>query len=296
MMADLVLPLYSAMEDWGTHVADYQPHQHVIGIQQPLMQPLYPETQGFGDVMLSLLKRRKAKGYEAYKDYYAYLQAAFAALPETMKNGLDNKSFWAAALQAGVLNVKTTRKAIKPRAISFKVAEVNDDQEYPFFLVPSARLGMWDGRHANIPWLQEAPDQISKVVWNSWAEMHPRTAQRLGVKTGDAIRITSKQGSIVTRVYAYKGVHQDVIAVPLGQGHDDYGRYAKGRGVNPLKILGLGVDRKTGELAHHSTRVKASRTEAEGMMVKIGGSDVQAGRKIVATVTAGVFARTEGEV
>ena len=296
MTADLVLPLYSAMEDWGTHVAGYQPHQHVIGIQQPLMQPLYPETRGFGDVLLNLLKRRKAKGFGAYKDYYAYLQAAFAALPETMKNGLDDKSFWAAALQAGVLNVKTRRKAIKPKAVAFNIPKVSDDQEYPFFLVPSARLGMWDGRHANIPWLQEAPDQVSKVVWNSWAEMHPRTAQRLGVKTGDAIRITSKQGSIVTRVYAYKGVHQDVIAVPLGQGHDEYGRYAKGRGVNPLKILGISVDRKTGELAHHGTRVKASRTEAEGMMVKIGGSDVQAGRKIVATVTAAAFERTEGEV
>ena len=296
MMADLVLPLYSAMEDWGTHVADYQPHQHVIGIQQPLMQPLYPETRGFGDVLLSLLKQRKAKGYDAYKDYYGYLRAAFSALPENLKNGLDNNSFWAAALQAGVLKIETQRTALTPKAVDFKLRTVTDDHEYPLSLVPSARLGMWDGRHANIPWLQEAPDQISKVVWNSWAEIHPRTAQKLGVKTGDAIKISSKQGSIVTRVYVYKGVHQDVVAVPLGQGHDEYGRYAKGRGVNPLKILGVTVDQQTGELAHHGTRVKASRADAEGMMVKIGGSDVQAGRKIVATVTADVFERTEGEV
>jgi len=120
---------------------------------------------------------------------------------------------------------------------------------------------MWDGRHANIPWLQEAPDQITKVVWNSWAELHPRTARKLGVKTGDAVRITSSEGTIEANVYVYKGIHPDAIAVPMGRGHEAYGRYAQGRGVNPLKILKPVTDAKTGELATVATSVQVARTE-----------------------------------
>ena len=33
-------------------------------------------------------------------------------------------------------------------------------------------------------------------------------------------------------------VHPDVIAVPLGLGHTEFGDYAKGRGVNALDLLG----------------------------------------------------------
>ena len=166
--------------------------------------------------------------------------------------------------------------------------------EYPYHLIPSPRLGMWDGRHANIPWLQEAPDQISKVVWDSWAEIHPKTAEKLGVKEGDYLKITSAQGTIETRVYIFKGIHPDAIAVPLGQGHTEYGRYAKGRGVNPLKILSPVRDGKTGELAMYGTRVKVAKSGRNETLMKLGGSDTQHGRKLVATITADVFRRTEG--
>ncbi|HFD92087.1 MAG TPA: molybdopterin dinucleotide-binding protein [Gammaproteobacteria bacterium] len=294
-MADVVLPMHSAMEDWGTHVAAYQPPgQAVIGIQQPLMQPLYEQTRGFGDVMLSLLKMQKVPGYSDYADYYAYLRDAFSALPDSLKNGASDNDFWASALQKGVLAVESSGGSLTANVVDFDLPE-NPAQEGAYTLLPSARLGMWDGRHANIPWLQEAPDQISKVVWDAWAEMHPSTARKLGVKTGDAIKITSDSGSIEANVYVYKGIHPDAIAVPMGQGHEAYGRFAKGRGVNPVRILALNTDGKTGELAHHSTQAQVSKTRVRDAMVRFGGSETQLGRKIVATVTADVYERTEGE-
>lgn len=294
-MADVVLPMYSPLEDWGTHVASYQPGQQIIAIQQPLMQPLYDQTRGFGDVMLSLLKMQKVEGFSDYPDYYAYLRDAFSALPDSLKNGASDNDFWAGAMQKGVLPVETAGGgALAANVVDFDLPE-NSAEDGAYHLVPSARLGMWDGRHANIPWLQEAPDQISKVVWDSWAEMHPRTARKLGVKTGDAIKITSANGSIEANVYVYKGIHPGAIAVPMGQGHEAYGRYAKGRGVNPLKILALNTDGKTGELAHHSTSVQVSKTTVRDAMVQFGGSETQLGRKIIATVTADVYERTEGE-
>ena len=294
--ADLILPMASYLEDWGTHVVDYQAGEGLIGIQQPLMQKIHPETKGFGDVMIALLKMRNVPAYSQYDDYYAYLRDAFTSLPAALKmQAGSEKVFWEQALQKGFLTVNRTKQPLATRTVAINLPEMSQDSGYPYRLIPSARLGLWDGRHANIPWLQEAPDQISKVVWDAWAEIHPKTAAKLGVKEGDLLKITSAQGSIEAKVYIYKGIHPDAIAVPLGQGHEEYGRYAKGRGVNPLKILDPVVDKKTGELAHHATRVKVAKVDKpHDTLVRFGGSETQVGRKIVATVTADQYERTEG--
>lgn len=293
--ADLILPLASAVEDWGTHVSPVQTGASEISIQQPLMEKLYSETRGFGDVMLDLLKLRKSNAYSGFDDYYAYLRNAVKNMPASDKMNSSSDD-WAMALQTGLVSVKGKTSDLTSRSVPINLPKVADNQQYPLHLVPSARLGLWDGRHANLPWLQEAPDQISKVVWDSWAEMHPKTAARLGIKQGDAIKITSSHGTIVTNVYLYKGINQDTVAVPMGQGHEGYGRYAKGVGVNPLKILNPVTDSKTGELALFATRVSVSAASAgsAGDLVRIGGSDTQVGRKLVATISADVFERTEG--
>ncbi len=293
-LADVVLPLASSYEDWGTSVAAYQPHDKVIGVQQPLMQPLYKETKGLGDVLLSLLKSKGVDGYAGFDDYYAYLRKAFSDMPASVKQGKSDKAFWSAALQSGLINVGTASGSIKAKAPKVQAVGYEANSDYPFHLVPSARQGLWDGRHANIPWMQEAPDQVSKVFWDSWAEIHPKTANALGVKEGDFIRIESDQGVIETQVYIFKGVHPDVVAVPMGQGHENYGRYATGVGVNPLKILSPTTDESTGELANHATRVRVAKTGAKAPFPRLGGSEQQAGRLLVGTVTADVFRKTEG--
>ncbi len=294
MRADVVLPIHSPYEDWGTHVAGYYGNQ--ISIQQPLMEPLNPTTRGFGDLLLGMLKMRGVAGYADFEDYYGYIRQAVAALPAEMKAdaGSEDK-YWQQVLQRGLIPVQRKPRSLTAKAIAVSLPDYAQDSEYPYHLVPSPRLGMWDGRYANIPWLQEAPDQISKVVWDSWAEMHPLTAQKLGVMEGDVIKITSDQGAIEAAVYIYKGIHPDAIAVPLGQGHEkEFSRYAKDRGVNPLKILSPVREAKTGELALYGTRVKLAKAGRNEALVKLGGTDQQMGRKLVATVTADVFRRTEG--
>ena len=80
----------------------------------------------------------------------------------------------------------------------------------------------------------------------------------------------------------------------MGQGHEEYGRYAKDRGVNPLKLLNPVKEEKTGELAMYATRVNASPTGDREVVVRLGASDTQVGRKFVITVPAKQVNRTEG--
>jgi molybdopterin-containing oxidoreductase family iron-sulfur binding subunit len=295
MAADLVLPMNSYLEDWGTQVPANQAEDSAIHVQQPLMVKLHEQTKGFGDILLALLKQRKKDEYGQFEDYYAYLRNAFAAMPAAVKqDAKDDNAFWNGALQRGVIAVSPKAKSLTSTVVSFSdpVTEGGDG----LTLLPTARLGLLDGRHANLPWLQEAPDQISKVVWDSWAEMHPNTAAKFGIANGDLIRVTSAQGSLELRAVLLKGMHVDAIAIPLGQGHEAHGRYAKGLGVNPLKLLDANKEAKTGELAMHSTRVTVARLgPADAMgIVRLGHSDTQMGRKLVVTVPAEQVRRTEG--
>jgi molybdopterin-containing oxidoreductase family iron-sulfur binding subunit len=297
MSADLVLPLASYLEDWGTQVPAQQPQQTAIKVQQPLMEKLHADTKGLGDILLSLLKLRKQEEYSQYNDYYAYLNHAFAAMPASVKGAVSNdKSFWIGALQTGIVKLPAAPKMLSSNVLP--VAELKDvnGEGDTLHLLPTPRLGLWDGRHANLPWLQEAPDQISKVVWDSWAELHPDTAARFGIKQGDTIKLSSAQGEITLRAVLLKAVQRDSVAVPLGQGHDAYGRYAKGLGVNPLKILDPVKEAKTGELAMYATRVNVVRVGPATALgiVRMGGSDTQMGRKLVGTVPVEQVRRTEG--
>ena len=295
MMADLVLPLTSSLEDWGSHVTPYPTGVDEISVQQPLMQKLYNETRGFGDIMLAMLKMRNVQAYAGFEDYYGYLRNAFDSMPADMHNATE-KDIWMEAQKKGVLGVKGNMRSLRNNSVTVSLDVPADNIQYPYHLVPSARLGLWDGRHANLPWLQEAPDQISKIVWDSWVEMHPKTAAKLGVKQGEVVRVASEAGAIEGKAYVYKGISEYAIAIPMGQGHEEYGRYAKGRGVNPMQIVSKLTDGKTGELALYATRVQVSRVgTTDDPLVTMGGSNTQVGRKIVATVSADVYERTEGE-
>jgi anaerobic selenocysteine-containing dehydrogenase len=294
MSADLVLPLSSPYETWGTHLSPYQPKDAAISISQPLMLQLHPDTKSLGDILLSMLKFHKAEGYDKYKDYYAFLRDQFNAMPDSVKHGKSNDDFWSDSVQHGLIKAPETGGTLKVSLGDAKQPGYQVNSGFPMHLVPSASPNMYDGRSANLPWLQEAPDQITKVYWDSCAELHPKTAAALGVKEGDYIRIESDQGAIEAQVYIYKGIHVDAVAVQMGRGHEEYGRYAKGNGVNPLKILSPAMDEKSGELATHATRVRISKTGRSGDLPRLGGSETQVGRRLVGSVTAAVFRRTEG--
>lgn len=286
--ADVVLPMASSLEDWGTHIAAYDSDKPALLLQQPLMEPIFDNTRGFGDVVLGLAKAAGAAGLDDFDDYYGYLRAAISAL---MNSELETD--WNAVLMKGQIDLPVYQRRLNANHLSL-TAPKSQGAAGKLTLITPARQGMWDGRHANLTWLQEAPDQISKVVWDSWAEVHPKTAARLGVEDGDYLNITSAGGTITTRVFVYKGVHPDAICVPMGRGHTDYGRWATNNGVNPLSILDAAFDATTGELATSATLVDVKKAGKNRQFATLMEVDSQYGRKLVATIPAKQQSKTEG--
>ena len=73
------------------------------------------------------------------------------------------------------------------------------------------------------------------------------------------IEIASTQGSLRAPALVSPGIAPDVIAMPVGQGHETFTRYASGRGENPIRLLAAVAEPETGALAWAATRVRVSR-------------------------------------
>lgn len=288
LQADLVLPLDSPLEDWGTQVPEYMAGGAQINIQQPLMEKLHAETRGMGDILLTLIKQRRAAEYKPFDDYYGYLRAAVlqnkAALGGAHQP--DNDIFWNETLSKGIIKFDGARQAslsVNAGATGLNLPEPAEiDAQYPFHLIPHVNANLRDGRNTNQPWLQESPDPLTTIVWDSWIEIHPKKAAELGIQEGDIVEVTGKNGSLKVQAYLFPGIHPDAVSIPLGRGHEAMGRYAKGYGVNPFQIMDVVYDKQTGELALHETRVKISKTGERVIVVKdegpVGGN--QEGQKI----------------
>jgi molybdopterin-containing oxidoreductase family iron-sulfur binding subunit len=288
LQADLVLPLNSPLEDWGTQVPEYMAEGAQINILQPLMEKLHPETSGMGDILLALIKQGRAADYNKFDDYYAYLRTALLQNKAALggAGNADDDVFWNETLSKGIIKLPGASHA----ALSGKSAVAGlslpapaaIDAQYPLQLIPSVNASLRDGRNTNQPWLQESPDPMTTIVWDSWMEIHPSKAAELGITEGDIVEVAGKNGSVKVQAYLFPGIHPDAISIPLGRGHEALGRYAKGYGVNPFQILDVVFDKETGELALHETRVKISKTGERVIVVKDEGpaGGRQMGQKI----------------
>ncbi len=276
--AHALLPDHTTLEKWD----DYVPQDGVRALVQPAVVPVF-NTKQTADVLLSVAGRvSRLKGRFSVQTYYDNLRNTWRALQARWAPGVDFESFWQDAVRRGGLyyDPPPVRVSLSSRLDRFTFREPEFKGDGPLYLVayPSSRL--YDGRGANKPWLQELPDALTTAVWDSWLEIHPDTARSLGVKEGDFVKVTSPQGSLEVQVFVTEGIRPDTVAVALGQGHTSYGRYAKGRGVNPVAILPAATDARSGAYAWLSARVELAPTGRSAQLVKTQYSFSQEDRAI----------------
>jgi len=184
---------------------------------------------------------------------------------------------WRAALARGgmyqealVAQVKVASAAVAPAAPALEGTG-------EFTLLPYASSLYFDGRGANRPWLAENPDPVTKITWQSWVELSPDAAARINVREGEILKVTSPHGSVEAAAYIYPGLRSDVIAMPLGLGHTEFGEFAKGRGVNYLDLLGPVAGPF---IPYVSVKVQVERTDGYRKVAKTEGNTRQLGRGI----------------
>jgi len=280
--AHLVLPESTSFESWG----DYSPKKSVIGIVQPVMRPVF-NTRSAGDTLISVSKNVGAlENTFAEKKYYDYLRKSWRKKAAALSPGTDFEKFWENLVVNGM--VKLTPRSVKVtlssriKAVSFKDPQFAGEGGFHLIAYPSYRF--MDGRGANKPWLQELPDSITTSVWDSWLEINPVVAAKMGLEDGSYVKVDIPGGSFEAQVFVYEGIRPDTIAVPLGQGHTSYGRYAKGRGVNPFALLPAATDALSGGLSLLSTKANVSSLRKRDLLVRTQYTKTQGDRPVAQTV------------
>jgi len=261
LKADYIFPDHTGLESWGYQRLASGAGQSTLSGAQPVVAPFY-NTRASADVMLAAAERIGKP--LPYKDEVAFIQSKLESLVTT-EGGFhaapEINTFWAQFQQYGGWwtneeKLGSPTSAVLDRPLKVREAEYQGNGEYHLFTFVSPILGE---AGANKPWLQEVPDPTTTVMWNTWVEINPKTAEKLGLHDDDVVRIVSPFGAVEVSVYLYPAIRPDVIAMPFGQGHTAYGRYAEGRGVNPADLFGSVIN-DAGDLAYAGLKVKIEKT------------------------------------
>ncbi len=132
------------------------------------------------------------------------------------------------------------------------------DQAFPLVLLPFEVLPFAGGEGGHLPYLQQIAGVHLFEKWESWLEINPETARKLGIADGDPVWVESRRGRVQVRARLYAGTHPDSVHMPLGYGHTQGSTWAC-RGANPLDIITEQHDPLTGLAQTGSTAVRVYR-------------------------------------
>ncbi len=277
LSADLILPDHAALESWGDVIPAAGTRDGVIGLMQPVVNPLY-DTRQFADVLMTAAHELGGEMKSAFpqETYLDLLKSEMKKLAPVV--GASFEETWVELLaKGGLFSIQRDQgKAYRwsgalpdPGEPTFNGNEV----EYPLNFQVYPTTAFYDGRGAALPWLQQLPDPMTTVVWDSWIEINSETAEKLGIRFGDLVEVTSSRGSLRAPAVTLPGIRPDMVAMPMGQGHRDMGRYARGRGTNPLQLLAMIDDKvKPSQPTWNATRVRVKRISDKGDLVALGDS------------------------
>src|SRR5579864_1321452 len=262
--ADLLLPDHQSLEA-GAVV--FPAVVAGAAVATPFVLPLY-DTRSTEDVLAALAKK---------------LSGEFvAATPKSaVEKMLPADHSWDAIVRQG--GFWTEAKPTAAKALAHATLEtpppafLGDVMQYPLHFLPYRSLQFDDGRSANLPWMQELPDPVSSAMWSLPVEIDRQTAAKLGIQTGDRVRVESPYGKLEAPAYIDPAAVPGVVSMAIGQGHQRFGRYASKRGANPISILAPAWEEATGALALGATRVRITRLGTDGGLVQFAAVDREMG-------------------
>jgi anaerobic selenocysteine-containing dehydrogenase/Fe-S-cluster-containing dehydrogenase component len=270
--AHLILPTHTFLESWG----EYSPRRNVRGLMQPVMGPMF-NTRPLGDILISTGKKVDEKKFP-WKNFYTLLRESW---------GQGGKGAWQESVQRGGWWTPGAKKrSLKPLNFSLPQRAVLPEvtkQGFDFITYPTIQF--FDGRSANRPFLQELPDPVTQITWAGWVEINPLMAERQGIRKGDVLTLRSAEGTLQAPAFPYPGIPEGTLAMPIGQGHASYGRFASSQSGNPLQIILPRLDPGCGGIIRALSGVTIEKAGLSVALANTDGSRYQHGRNFVRAIS-----------
>ena len=212
------------LESWS----DARAYDGTISIVQPMIAPLYGGKSSH-DVLQALLDDPQASAYDVVvANAKTYIKGDFAtAWRKALHDGwVEGTAFTAKAGGAG-----------KSAASSFPAAAAQTAQAGGYEVSFRPDCSIYDGRYANVGWLQELPKQVTNLSWDNAAMMSLETMADLKLEESDPVKVSFRGREFIAPALMVPGHAGGAITVHLGFGRSvDAGRVAQGVGFNAYEI------------------------------------------------------------
>jgi molybdopterin-containing oxidoreductase family iron-sulfur binding subunit len=226
------IPAAHYLESWS----DARAYDGTVSIVQPMIDPLYGGKTAH-DVFQTLLSEPSL--------------SAFSAVKETWSTQVKDEAGWRKALYSGWIEGTAFAKTSNYKAGSLKV-EAAKASGFEVIFRPDPTI--YDGRFANLGWMQELPKPVTNLSWDNAAILSGATLTKLGLEEDDILEIAVDGRKVNAPVIVAPGHPDEAVTVYLGYGRRMASRVA----------LGAGFDA-------YSIRSSASPFAAQGAVKKIEG-------------------------
>jgi Fe-S-cluster-containing dehydrogenase component len=269
------VPAAHELEAWG----DARAFDGTLAIQQPLIAPLYGGKSSIE--LLGLLTGQL--GFTSHDVVRATWRQRFG------NAGFEDR--WRAALRSGVVADSAaayehvTLSESQPPAAAAAPAVPGDPGAAAAAPPPWAEAAgieivfrpdpyLWDGRYAQVAWLQELPRPLTQLTWDNAAMMSPRLAGELGVRDEELVELQLQGRTVEAPVWIVPGHADGAITLTLGWGRTAAGTVGTGRGVNAYAL-------RPSTAPWFARGLQVTRTEGRRSLASVHDHHRMRGRDIV---------------
>ncbi|MBW4028448.1 MAG: TAT-variant-translocated molybdopterin oxidoreductase [Acidobacteria bacterium] len=204
------------LESWS----DARSYDGTVSIIQPMIDPLYGGKSEH-DILQQMLDDPDTSAYGAVR----------ATWKQQLSAKGDYEFNWRKALHDGFLaDTAFPAKSVAAKSIAVNVSAPAAADSIEVIFRPD--LNLYDGRYANVGWLQELPRPVTNLSWDNAAMMSYGTLDKLKLEESDVIEISINGSKVLAPVLAVPGHADNVITLTLGQGRRNAGRVGSGMGFN----------------------------------------------------------------
>jgi molybdopterin-containing oxidoreductase family iron-sulfur binding subunit len=206
------LPRAHALEAWG----DTRAWDGSVGVAQPLIEPLY-DGKSTIELLAFLVDGTFAHGYD-------------------LVHATHGDGGWRKLVHDGVSTV-TTLAPVTPSIDPAFAANLPDERTDGYELTFRRSASLLDGRFANLGWLVELPDPVTKLTWDNALLVSPQDAEALKIEeNGRIVRLTANGKDLEIPAYILPGQAKGAFTVSLGWGRKRAGRVGTGIGTDAYAL------------------------------------------------------------
>ena len=293
-LAHYILPDHHDLEKWS----DWEFQKGILSVQQPTIRPLY-NTRAFEDALIEWAKGMEKKSFlKGNNSWYEYLKNNINIVAKT------NFS-WDQFLKTGIsIKNPDERKRRFPGRVfrSTAFSSIADSQNIyethqnnkEYELVLYSTSGLKDGSLANVSWLQEFPDPVTKICWDNYLCISPATARKRNLKEGQIVQLKSMESKYQLKVpvHIQPGQADEVLALALGYGRERAGKVANKVGVNAWAMAEVSDELQLVSFSSLSAHIKP--TSEKMSLANVQEHHSMEGRQIIVETTLKKYLKNPG--